>query len=81
MRWVSLVIWIGVQPPNQRALTVTLMDNLLGMVRQQLGLGAAFTLAHLLQGGTWTAGRKIAHERRPSSGGSPIPLLADGTVF
>jgi Protein of unknown function (DUF1688) len=64
-----------------RALTVTLMDELLGLVRQQLGLGAAFTLAHLLQGGTWTAGRKIAHERRPSSGGSPIPLLADGTVF
>ena len=64
-----------------RALTVTLMDELLGLVRQRLGLGFAFTLPHLLQGGTWTAGRKIAHERRPSSGGSPIPLAADGTVF
>ena len=64
-----------------RALTVILMDELLGLVRQRLGLNSAFALPHLLQGGTWSAGRKIALERRPPSGPSPIPLATDGTVF
>ena len=64
-----------------RALTVALMDELLPLVRQRLGLGAGFTLPHLLQGGTWSAGRQIAHELRPPSGPPPIPLVADGTVF
>ena len=64
-----------------RALTVILMDELLGLVRQRLGLNSAFALPHLLQGGTWSAGRKIALEHRPPSGPSPIPLVTDGTVF
>ena len=64
-----------------RALTVALMDELLGLVRQRLGLGDAFTLPHLLQGGTWSAGRRIALELRPPHGPPPIPLAADGTVF
>ena len=64
-----------------RALTVTLMDKLLGLVRGQLGFDATFALPHLLQGGTWSAGRKIARELRPPHGPSPIPLATDGTVF
>jgi hypothetical protein len=64
-----------------RALTVTLLDRLLPMVRQQLGLGSEFQLPHMLQGGTWSAGRMIARELRPPSGPSPLPILADGTVF
>jgi hypothetical protein len=64
-----------------RALTVTLLDKLLRPVRQQLGLDAAFALPHLLQGGTWNAGRKIALELRPPDGPSPIPLATDGTLF
>ena len=64
-----------------RALTVTLLDKLLGPVRQLLGLGATFALPHLLQGGTWSAGRKVALELRPPNGPSPIPLATDGTVF
>jgi Protein of unknown function (DUF1688) len=64
-----------------RALTVTLLDKLLAPVRQQLGLGATFALPHLLQGGTWSAGRKVALELRPPNGPSPIPLATDGTVF
>jgi hypothetical protein len=35
----------------------------------------------MLQGGTWSAGRKIALELRPPNGPSPIPVAADGTVF
>jgi hypothetical protein len=64
-----------------RALTVALMDQLLELVRGKLGLGAAFTLPHMLQGGTWSAGRKIARELRPPDGPSPISVAADGTVF
>lgn len=64
-----------------RALTVALMDPLLGRVRARLGLDAAFTLPHLLQGGTWSAGRKIAQALRPPAGPPPIAVAADGTVF
>jgi Protein of unknown function (DUF1688) len=64
-----------------RALTVTLMDELLDVVRASLNLDTAFALPHLLQGGTWSAGRKIARELRPPTGPSPIPVVTDGTVF
>jgi hypothetical protein len=64
-----------------RALTVALMDRLVDPVRRALGLDATFAMPHMLQGGTWTAGRKIARELRPPDGPSPIPIAADGTVF
>jgi hypothetical protein len=64
-----------------RALTVILMDRLLPLVRAKLGLNANFTLPRMLQGGTWSAGRKIALDLRPPHGPSPIPVAADGTVF
>jgi len=34
-----------------------------------------------LQGGTWSAGRKIARQLRPPDGPPPIAVAADGTVF
>ena len=65
-----------------RALTVALLDRLADPVRERLGLDAsAFPLAKLLQGGTWTAGRRIAAARRPPAGPPPIAIDADGTVF
>jgi len=64
-----------------RALTVALMDPLVGLVRERLGLNSSFTMPQLLQGGTWSAGRKIAHALRPPDGPSPIAVAADGTVF
>jgi hypothetical protein len=64
-----------------RALTVILMDRLLPLLRAKLGLNSSFTLPHMLQGGTWSAGRKIALKLRPPNGPSPIPVAADGTVF
>jgi hypothetical protein len=64
-----------------RALTVALMDRLLDLVRTKLGLGASFTLAHMLQGGTWSAGRKIARALRPPDGPAPVAVAEDGTVF
>jgi hypothetical protein len=74
-------------PPNSplivewRALTLCLLDNLATHIRQTLGVDAeALPLAKILQGGTWTAGRKIAAEKR-AGGGPPIQLASDGTVF
>jgi len=64
-----------------RALTVALMDALLGPVRTLLGVDSAFLLPHLLQGGTWSAGRQIALLRRPPNGPPPITVISDGTVF
>jgi hypothetical protein len=64
-----------------RALTVALLDRLASIARQRLGLDAvSFPLARLLQGGTWTAGRKVARELRPD-GSPPIRFAGDGTVF
>ena len=64
-----------------RALTVALLDRLLPLVREKLGVTAqAFPLGALLEGGTWAAGRKLAREKR-ADGGPPLQVVSDGTVF
>ena len=64
-----------------RALTVALLDRLAPLVRTRLGLQAeTFPLACMLEGGTWTAGRRIARERRPD-GRPPIEIISDGQTF
>jgi hypothetical protein len=64
-----------------RALTVGLLDRLACGVRERLGKTAEeFPLACVLEGGSWTAGREIAFERRPD-GAAPITVLSDGTLF
>ncbi len=64
-----------------RALTLCLLDDLATHIRHTLGVdAAALPLAKILQGGTWTAGRQIAAEKRVG-GGPPIQLASDGTVF
>jgi hypothetical protein len=61
-----------------RALTLALLDRLLPLVRERLGAGD-LTLASLLEGGTWMAGRRLADARR--GGRPPIHVLSDGTVM
>ena len=64
-----------------RALTVALLDRLAPLVWERLGLvGEPPPLVKLLEGGSWSAGRRIAAERR-AGGGSPIEVASDGTVF
>lgn len=64
-----------------RALTVALLDEVAKAVRVRLGLDArSLPLAKVLQGGTWTAGRRVASRLR-SDGGPPLRLDSDGTVF
>jgi len=64
-----------------RALTVCLLDQIAATIRTKLNLTPdALPLVKVLQGGTWTAGRKIAVSLRPG-GTSPIQIFSDGTVF
>jgi len=64
-----------------RALTVALIERLASRIREKLGLSPMdLPLAKILEGGTWSAGRRIARERRPD-GGPPLMLLSDGTLF
>jgi hypothetical protein len=64
-----------------RALTIALLDELVGKVRRRLDLdAAAFPLAQLLQGGTWEAGRSLAAKLR-SDGSPPIRVISDGSIF
>ena len=64
-----------------RALTVALVDELARLIRAKLDMDAErLPLIRILEGGTWAAGRKAARERR-ASGGPPITVNSDGTVF
>ena len=64
-----------------RALTVILLDRLGEQLREKMGLASEeLPLPQILQGGTWSTGRKLAYERRPD-GSSPLRVESDGTVF
>jgi hypothetical protein len=61
-----------------RALTVALIECLAEMVREELG--RSFSLAQILEGGTWAAGRKLAAAAR-SDHGPPVKVISNGTIF
>jgi hypothetical protein len=63
-----------------RALTVALLDRLREATARDLGM-PTLSMSQLLQGGTWSAGRAIAAEKRPPDGPPPLSIKADGTVF
>ena len=63
-----------------RALAVALLDALREATRRCLGL-ETLSMSQLLQGGSWSAGRTIALDKRPPDGPPPIAVKADGTVF
>jgi hypothetical protein len=77
----------GSHPPQDalvvewRALTVALLDRMAVDVRRLLGRSAdELPLASVLQGGTWSAGRRVAAAARPG-GPPPISVASDGTLF
>jgi hypothetical protein len=64
-----------------RALTVALLDRLLPLVRQELAVSAErFSIAAMLEGGSWAAGRRMAREKR-ADGAPPLKIASDGTTF
>lgn len=57
-------------------------DRLAAAIRKKLSLTSEqLTLAQVLEGATWKGGREIAKQKRPETGGPPIEIESDGTVF
>jgi len=57
-------------------------DRIADLVRSELGLTPVqLTLAQVLEAATWKGGREIAKIKRPETGGPPIEIESDGTVF
>lgn len=64
-----------------RALTVTLLDQLAEQIRQHMNTNPEIMpLASILQGGTWSAGRRIAKRLRADAA-PPLRLKSRGTIF
>jgi len=65
-----------------RALTVGLCDKTAEQVWDRLGVTQQqMSLAQILEGGTWAAGRELAFQKRPKSGDPPIRIVSSGDVF
>ncbi|KAK7206331.1 hypothetical protein BZA70DRAFT_276336 [Myxozyma melibiosi] len=67
-----------------RAMTVCILDKLLPLVNEKLGIAGTkdeLILAQLLEAGTWKGGREVAAKLRPESRGPPIAIKSDGTLF
>ncbi|PCH44372.1 DUF1688-domain-containing protein [Wolfiporia cocos MD-104 SS10] len=65
-----------------RAMTIIELDRIADAIREKLGLTAEeLTLAQVLESATWKGGREIAKQKRPATGGPPIDIESDGTVF
>ncbi len=67
-----------------RSITIGFLDYLLPLVNESLGVNGTInelSLPQLLEAGSWKAGREIAKKLRPNTGGPPINLYSDGTVF
>ncbi|EIW74069.1 DUF1688-domain-containing protein [Coniophora puteana RWD-64-598 SS2] len=62
-----------------RAMTVILLDRITAALRTRLN--APLSLTQVLESATWKGGREIAKQKRPHSGGPPIEIESDGTVF
>ena len=64
-----------------RALTVTLLDQLAEQIRQRMNTNSEnMPLVSILQGGTWSAGRRIAQQLRANAA-PPLRLKSRGTIF
>lgn len=65
-----------------RAMTVILLDRTAENIRAKLGVREdELNLKQVLEAATWKGGREVAKEKRPETGGPPINVVSDGTVF
>jgi len=57
-------------------------DRIANGIRCLAGVNSSeLTLAQVLESATWKGGREIAKRLRPLTGGPPIEIESDGTVF
>ncbi|PWZ00558.1 DUF1688-domain-containing protein [Testicularia cyperi] len=65
-----------------RAMTVMLLDRTASQIRTAMNLQPhQLNLKQVLESATWKGGREIAKQLRPETGGPPINVISDGTVF
>ncbi|KAI4848545.1 DUF1688-domain-containing protein [Aureobasidium sp. EXF-8845] len=65
-----------------RALTVALLDEVYGIIKKDMdGQGVEFSMAQMLEAGSWKSGRELAAKKRPETKSSPILIDGDGTLF
>lgn len=66
-----------------RAMTVIELDRIAALIRKRVSAisTGTLTLAQILESATWKGGREIAKQKRPETGGPPIEIESDGTVF
>ncbi|KAI4726333.1 DUF1688-domain-containing protein [Aureobasidium sp. EXF-10728] len=65
-----------------RALTVALLDKVYGIIKRDMDAnGVKFSMAQMLEAGSWKSGRELAAQRRPETKSSPILIDGDGTLF
>lgn len=66
-----------------RAMTVIALDRLRDGINDRLDLkgSGALSLPQVLESATWKGGREVAKRLRPKTGGPPINVVSDGTVF
>jgi hypothetical protein len=62
-----------------RALTIIYLDIIKRELEEKLK--CKLSLAQILEGGTWTAGREIAAKLRPKDGGPPIVIKVSQTIL
>lgn len=59
-----------------------LLDKIHKGVCTKLGVSEKdLTLVQVLEASTWKGGREIAKKLRPETGGPPVAIVSDGTVF
>jgi Protein of unknown function (DUF1688) len=57
-------------------------DQIAKGIREELSFSPEqLSLAQILESATWNGGRQIAKQKRPETGGPPIEIKSDGTVF
>ncbi|KAG9512974.1 DUF1688-domain-containing protein, partial [Aureobasidium melanogenum] len=65
-----------------RALTVALLDEVYAIIKKDMDeQGVQFSMAQMLEAGSWKSGRELAAQRRPETKSSPILIDGDGTLF
>jgi hypothetical protein len=65
-----------------RALTVALLDEVYGIIKKEMDeQDVEFSMAQMLEAGSWKSGRELAAKKRPETKSSPILIDGDGTLF
>lgn len=85
VEWRAMTVielWVNLHMSMRSHSQLISRDRIADAIRETLGLTASqLSLAQVLESATWKGGREIARQKRPQTGGPPIDIESDGTVF